>query len=72
MASLSRRIFASILMIYSPRSHYSIIPVFQHSNWGEAPKFISLNGAKVITLQKVLEHDSAQNALDARREISEE
>jgi len=19
--------------------HYSLIPVFQHSNWGEAPKF---------------------------------
>jgi hypothetical protein len=22
-----------------PKNHYSIIPVFQHSNWGEAPKF---------------------------------
>jgi hypothetical protein len=22
-----------------PRTHYSIIPVFHHSNWGEAPKF---------------------------------
>jgi hypothetical protein len=21
------------------RTHYSIIPVFHHSNWGEAPKF---------------------------------
>jgi len=21
------------------RTHYSIIPVFQHSNWGEVPKF---------------------------------
>jgi len=23
-----------------PRTHYSTIPAFQHSNWGEAPKFI--------------------------------
>ena len=23
-----------------PITHYSIIPSFQHSNWGEAPKFI--------------------------------
>jgi|GEM_PF-5826688 len=22
-----------------PKNHYSIIPVFQYSNWGEAPKF---------------------------------
>jgi hypothetical protein len=22
-----------------PKNHYSNIPVFQHSNWGEAPKF---------------------------------
>jgi hypothetical protein len=21
-----------------PRTHYSTIPAFQHSNWGEAPK----------------------------------
>jgi len=21
------------------KTHYSIIPLFQHSNWGEAPKF---------------------------------
>ena len=21
-----------------PRTHYSIVPSFQHSNWGEAPK----------------------------------
>jgi hypothetical protein len=22
------------------RTHYSNIPLFQHSNWGEAPKFV--------------------------------
>ncbi len=25
---------------HSPRTHYSSIPVFQHSNWGVAPKFL--------------------------------
>jgi hypothetical protein len=24
-----------------PKAHYSNIPEFQHSNWGEAPKFLS-------------------------------
>jgi hypothetical protein len=23
----------------SPKTHYSSVPSFQHSNWGEAPKF---------------------------------
>ena len=27
-------------MMHFPGTHYSSIPVFQHSNWGEAPKFI--------------------------------
>ena len=26
-------------MMYFLGTYYSIIPVFQHSNWGEAPKF---------------------------------
>jgi hypothetical protein len=26
-----------------PKNHYSIIPVFQYSNWGEAPKPMSRN-----------------------------
>jgi hypothetical protein len=25
--------------LHYPRTHYSNIPAFQHSNWGEAPKF---------------------------------
>jgi len=24
--------------LHYPRTHYSTIPFFQHSNWGEAPK----------------------------------
>ena len=36
-APMSRVIFP---MSYLPKAHYSIIPVFQHSNWGKAPKFI--------------------------------
>ena len=26
-------------LFHFPITHYSTIPVFQHSNWGEAPKF---------------------------------
>jgi len=25
--------------LHYPRTHYPTIPAFQHSNWGEAPKF---------------------------------
>ena len=25
-----------------PKTHYSSVPSFQHSNWGEAPKLISV------------------------------
>ena len=32
-----------------PRTHYSIIPVFQLSNWGEAPKF-GLHGVIRLSL----------------------
>jgi hypothetical protein len=28
----------TISQSHFPRAHYSIIPVFQYSNWGEAPK----------------------------------
>jgi hypothetical protein len=31
-----------------PKTHCSIVPLFQHSNWGEAPKFI----AQVVAFQK--------------------
>jgi len=27
--------------LHHPRTHYSNIPVFQHSNWGEAPNLQS-------------------------------
>ena len=33
--------FCPYLNIPFPQTHYSIIPLFQHSNWGEAPKFVS-------------------------------
>jgi hypothetical protein len=36
------------------------------------PKFSTLTIPWLITLQKALKYDSAQNASDARREISEE
>jgi hypothetical protein len=25
--------------LHYPGTHYSIVPAFHHSNWGEAPKF---------------------------------
>jgi hypothetical protein len=27
-------------ILHYPRTHYSIIPAFHHSNWGEAPNLI--------------------------------
>jgi hypothetical protein len=39
LAPMSRVIFP---MSYLPKAHYSIIPVFQHSNWGKAPEFWTL------------------------------
>jgi len=39
LASMSRVIFP---MSYLPKAHYSIIPLFHHSSWGEAPKFWTL------------------------------
>ncbi len=29
--------FRSTLRLSTGKTHYSIIPLFQHSNWGEAP-----------------------------------
>jgi len=31
--------FVNNPLFHFPETHYSLIPVFQHSNWGEAPKF---------------------------------
>jgi hypothetical protein len=31
--------FTIITFTDFPRTHYSIIPLFQYSNWGVAPKF---------------------------------
>jgi hypothetical protein len=28
--------------LHYPRTHYSTIPAFQHSNWGEAPNLFSV------------------------------
>jgi len=33
------RNFPNKALSHLPKTHYSIIPLFQHSNWGEAPKF---------------------------------
>jgi len=33
--------------LHYPRTHCSIIPEFQHSNWGEAPNLISPTGFEV-------------------------
>jgi len=39
LASLSRGILPIVHLVQDKFTHYSIIPIFQYSSWGEAPKF---------------------------------
>ena len=36
---LVKRSVVNIPLPHFSRTHYSIVPSFHHSNWGEAPKF---------------------------------